>query len=508
MRWIVLACVSLLAAVYLTAVTRPAYGVFHDDGVYVVTAKALAEGKGYRLLSTPGEPPQTKYPVLFPWLLSLVWRVYPSFPDNLVALKLVPLAAAVAWFLLAWQLLRTLGTRPWLATAIVLVTAASPWTVFLATSLMSETVFAALLTCGLWLLARIAQGQRTRFDALAAGVAFGLACLTRTAGIVPAAACLGVLAFMRDWRALRDCGFALALCVCPWVAWVWSANSAATAVDVYSSGTAYTQWHAFALPAWSDRWQVVQSNVEQLGTAVESLWWHDDSPGPLGVIVATLSWILLSVGAMRERRAAVTVVAMAYLAMMLVWLWPPTRFAVPFIPVFLWLATRAAGPRLSVALVVILGVGSAVSLTARTTESFARGGFWPGREGENWRSVSAVNDWLERHTPAGARLAGNLDPLLFLATGRQAIRPFLTDAYQLKYLEGRWPLGTPEQLLARLRAAGVEFVVVTPMGGFLEANPYRYLVSSLPAERVFSGGPAYDVLKLLPDTKTVAQARR
>ena len=76
----------------------------------------------------------------------------------------------------------------------------------------------------------------------------------------------------------------------------------------------------------------------------------------LGVLLAAVSWLWLSLGVLAARRSAVTWVAVGYVAMMLVWLWPPTRFVVPLIPIFLWLATRATGARLSAALVVLLGV--------------------------------------------------------------------------------------------------------------------------------------------------------
>ena len=49
-------------------------GVYHDDAIYVTTAKALAQGDGYRLINLPGTPPQTKYPILYPFLLAAVWE--------------------------------------------------------------------------------------------------------------------------------------------------------------------------------------------------------------------------------------------------------------------------------------------------------------------------------------------------------------------------------------------------------------------------------------------------
>src|SRR5262245_12078008 len=65
-------------------------GAYHDDGVYVITAKSLAEGHGYRLLHLPGQPRQTKYPPLFPAVLALFWRLYPDYPANLRLLLTVP----------------------------------------------------------------------------------------------------------------------------------------------------------------------------------------------------------------------------------------------------------------------------------------------------------------------------------------------------------------------------------------------------------------------------------
>src|SRR5262249_60220296 len=71
------------AVMYLTIVNADRFGGFHDDGIYVTTAKALASGNGYRIISLPGEPAETKYPPLYPFLLSLVWRAKPNFPQNL-----------------------------------------------------------------------------------------------------------------------------------------------------------------------------------------------------------------------------------------------------------------------------------------------------------------------------------------------------------------------------------------------------------------------------------------
>jgi hypothetical protein len=62
-------------------------GLFHDDGIYAVVAKSLSNGSGYRIISLPTAPNQTKYPFLYSSLLSWLWSLDPKFPDNIGLLK-------------------------------------------------------------------------------------------------------------------------------------------------------------------------------------------------------------------------------------------------------------------------------------------------------------------------------------------------------------------------------------------------------------------------------------
>lgn len=50
-------------------------GILHDDGVYLLLARALAEGHGYVYLGVPGHPPAAKFPPLYPTLLALYWTL-------------------------------------------------------------------------------------------------------------------------------------------------------------------------------------------------------------------------------------------------------------------------------------------------------------------------------------------------------------------------------------------------------------------------------------------------
>src|SRR5438309_6870018 len=68
-----------------------------DEAVYVTLAKSLATTGEYKLISLPGHPDHTKYPVLYPWLLSLIWRASPDFPANVEWLRWVSIVFAVGF---------------------------------------------------------------------------------------------------------------------------------------------------------------------------------------------------------------------------------------------------------------------------------------------------------------------------------------------------------------------------------------------------------------------------
>lgn len=72
-------------AIALWAQTDALAGVFYDDGIYLSLARSLAEGEGFRYGHLPGDPAGVRYPFLYPYVLSFLWRVWPSFPANLAS---------------------------------------------------------------------------------------------------------------------------------------------------------------------------------------------------------------------------------------------------------------------------------------------------------------------------------------------------------------------------------------------------------------------------------------
>jgi hypothetical protein len=145
-RWIAITggagAVLLFFVLYLLRLDH-VVGMFGDDAWYALLGKALATGHGLTLINSPSPGIIPIYPPAFPFLLSLMFRLAPEFPDNLWLLKSVSIAAMLGVGWLTYSYFTRIRELPaWLALGLALATALNPAFVFLATSsLMSECVF-------------------------------------------------------------------------------------------------------------------------------------------------------------------------------------------------------------------------------------------------------------------------------------------------------------------------------------------------------------------------------
>ena len=177
-----------------------------DDAYYVLLARALADGEGYRLVSSGTTAILPLYPPGFPFLLSLVFQVAPRFPENVWLLKSVSIAAMFALGGLSSALFRERRLADDLAALAAAAITIVPAFVFLATStVMSECVFTLTLLGAVYVLQRSGdvKGGRTLGFVAGAGMLGAGAMLLRSAGIAVIAA--GVLWLLKErrWRHAR-----------------------------------------------------------------------------------------------------------------------------------------------------------------------------------------------------------------------------------------------------------------------------------------------------------------
>ena len=158
------------------------FGQAHDDAMMMSSAKALAEGRGYIMPSVPGTPRQTKYPVMYPWLLSVIWKWNPSFPSNLEAALALSAAFVCLVVVASYFLLRSLGLGKWLALGITAFCGLNPFFLFHGGRVMTDIPMMAFLLCIAAVAQRALQHERAYALMTLVGLLTGTAMLMRSIG--------------------------------------------------------------------------------------------------------------------------------------------------------------------------------------------------------------------------------------------------------------------------------------------------------------------------------------
>jgi hypothetical protein len=445
---------GLLALLAVLRAHPEACGQCHDDAIYVINARALAEGDGYRLTNLPGSPPQTKYPILYPALVALLWKVWPAFPENLVLLQGFSVACGAAFVALSYLFLIRFGyaTRR-IAFVACLVCLTSPLVVRFSGLMMSEMPFGVLTLLAFgWLeAARRSPGPRP-LPGLLGGVLLALPYLCRSLGVpfIP----LGLFLLWRSGRRVGWVALGAAVAVLPWLVWTATALPSWQQDPVLGYYTNYFGWWATlgagALP------RVVGCNTTWVvsGVATVSL------DGPLRDLVrpefarlwAFLLLVLSFAGVptfVRDllRGRTLPVCLAGYLAVAIVWPWPPYRFLLPLLPLLvayflrglMHLADRPSLVRIRpvlVSLFLAVAVGGNLRATLSIIHARIAGDAVVGELGpasHAWRSSRRLLDWLKEHSRPDDVIAAGDDGTVALYTGRRAVYPIVCPPLPLFY---------------------------------------------------------------------------
>ncbi len=221
--------VRLIIVVGLAALTISIYGLrldrsvglMLDDAWYILLAKSISSGQGYQVINSPTSGIHPLYPPGFPVLLSLVFRIAPTFPANLYWLKGVSIFAMLIVGYLTYRYFYAYRAESaTVAYGLAIATVISPPLVVLATStVMSECVFT------FWLMITIVaiehclkqtNPQRFLLWGALAGLLAACAFLTRTMAVGLIFASVLFLLFKR--RRAAACAFSMTvLLIClPW----------------------------------------------------------------------------------------------------------------------------------------------------------------------------------------------------------------------------------------------------------------------------------------------------
>jgi hypothetical protein len=496
---IILAAISVaaLAFLYATSLLQSAAGYYHDDGIYIETAKSLAEGRGYRLLHLPEEPVQTKYPILLPALLAAVWTVAPSFPANVVLLKLVPFAAAVAWLLVTRALLARFA--PQVAGPLVLLVAASPVSIFFSTTVLAESLLALFVSAALWWL----DGSDVQ-SAVLAGICAALAFHSKTIGVVIVLAGVGSYLWRRSYKqCLVFAAVSLVLCL-PWTAWQ-IIHARAASVDTYNSlNNYYKDWSIVGRPV-AEQLAVVGKNLILIATS--PMHFTGGAPHGLAMVLCAVFTIFGLIGTVMDIRQhglrALHLYCGLYLAILFVWPWPPLRFVwsiLPFLIYFTYLGLAGAGKHAPTVAMLMTFVCFGFGLFAQfhATQVAAAPTLPSGAEQIRWPDFLTAMEAIRDRTAPNDRVLSMVDPAIYLYTGRQAVRGFNADPVKLFYTDQRREaLGEARTFEGVISTHKVDWILDMPPGHFAEGPRLSDLLREYARKRGRRGTPVALGFRLL-----------
>jgi 4-amino-4-deoxy-L-arabinose transferase-like glycosyltransferase len=451
----VLACLFLVLSLAPSAVflwrhsDLPSFGDLHDDALYYVSAKSLADGGAYRVESLPGEPSQTKYPPLYPLLLSIAWHIDSQFPHNL------PIAAWISWLAfpailiqLPWVFPR-LGITGWPAWLLMTLVALNPYMLVFSSTLVSELAFTALILAAILLTERVVDQDSPAASALAAGTVAGLAYLTRSAGIVFLIAGPLYLWMRHKRREAALWAVAMLPFVVSWTIWT-RLHQVSTSDPALIYYTDYFRYELYSL-SLRDLPLFLWRNIDGLLFGLGSLVLPDVVSSFFFKTVAEVTAIAMIAGVVRMVRRGqallYALLAAGSCAQLIVWHFPPNeRFVLPLFPLALaglmtemehlysmlraGLRHRDTGQRV-VAAGMLLTVAS-IMIGAVAIQVYVGQVLLPEQEiahrAGNAERLAAY-DWIRATLPPDALLLSSEDALVFLHTGRHAMRRTLPPPY-------------------------------------------------------------------------------
>lgn len=462
-------------------------GVFHDDGIYLATSKSIADGTGYRLINIPSSPLQTKYPFLYPAILALIWKIYPNFPDNLFVMQMGSVAFGAFGIGLAYLYLIDLdyGSR-WIVFLSAVLTISSPIFLYYSTLTLSEMPFFFFTVIALWALERQRRASYSEFHQLIAGLLLALPFLCRTVGIVIPVVALIVLRrqlFEKKWVLI---GAVLVSSLWP----IWSILNSVNEPVLVKYYTSYFEfWQNFGSDVpltifiqnyFSFAFSLIGINLPDIYSLING-----------NSLLIFVVFGLVLVGRIIYDSISGKTLALFlsfYLAMILLWPWPVSRFIVPvliFINVYIIntfsvkLSTKyPALFSLPIILIVLINIYN-YQFYLEAGKKFNYPAYNSSGSGATWTDYLEVFEWIKKYTAKSDIISSGMDTMIFLYTGRQGLRPFWSDPIRLFYNGGQEPLGNVKELQENLTEIKAKYIVQMPMPTFSEEKPFDSLIDGL-----------------------------
>jgi hypothetical protein len=492
----------LVGAASVWSSNKEILGLFHDDGIYAVVAKSLSQGAGYRIISLPNTPDQTKYPFLYSYILSWLWSLNPTFPDNIGLLKAANAAFLAAIFVLSYLFYRRRAqgdeAEAFLFAALVCLNPA----VFSFTDFTVSDILFLLLSLSAFIIFDASNQCTSRFSVLLLATTIALGCLTRSAAVPLAVAGAIHFTWRKRYQELTYYLSLVFLLIIPWWLWVGSHSNQtmSTLLDYYVSYS--SEPPAFVI-MWSNPMaaiDIVWGNLRYMADALDLIFQSRIVPG---LLLPVCLLVLLGLRqSFSDQSVFFRFYLVLYLGLVIAWPFPPERYLIPLVPAIYFFLFRGVQDakfqlsglmtsqtrkkivhhmvRVAFALLVVLHLGWTANYLFNKDISTTR--VWFGKRlPASWQGFLETFEWVRNNTQESAVLATVFDPLYYLYTGRRSIQPgfYKPATYYYPYGKAVPDAGSPYELKAQLKSLGVQFLITHPLSGNGEGDDYSKLWTAL-----------------------------
>ena len=432
-RLVPVALVAVVMLVALVTVTPWPVGAFQDDAIYTVLAKALATGEGYRMINLPGDPHATHYPPGYPFFLSLLWRLAPEFPGNIVVFKF----ANALWLSLAalgaWAFARSRLGWSSVSAAVAAAAGTLAIVVLLVTGVvLSEPMFMALLFPALLLSERAVESGSIRVAAVA-GLACGALALVRTLGAVVVPAAVLVMVMRRQFRGAAVLFVAAAVCLVPWQLWLndWQHEIPPVLMGKYG---AYGPWVAEGIREGGAGFvkAVAIANLQSVDRFLSYAFMPMAQVWPRALaFVGACTFAAVGLAVLVRRSSVTATFLAAYAFVVLLWPFEPDRFVLAVWPLLTicglagvtaawrWRpsARLAQGFRLAA---VVLAAAIIAGFAAYNLRGY-RHQWWASVQRDAGQRAKPIVEWVAASTAPTDVLMTDDDLIVYLYTGRKGM---------------------------------------------------------------------------------------
>ncbi len=427
-----------------------------DNAQYILLARSLATGQGYRTLHEPGSPPHTFWPPVFPLMLAPVVAVAGVHYRFLHAVVAASGVIGVCWWV---RYLRTISVDGRTIAWTLAVVGLSPLWSHAISRILSDIPY-AMWICGALLAASRVLQRPEQWSGWWWTVACVVAAvLTRTIGwsLVAAVTCAwwdrGAGGGHRAMRIKST----LLVVVVGVVAGAWTLRNHLVAPDQMSYLTHFLaqdplDWDQ-GLIGWQGIFHRIISNIWFYPLGVVDVFWCGVRWMPLWIALpmSLVCSAAVAVGAQRRwvaRRSVADWYVVWHLTVLAVWPFAEIRFLVPLVPMLaLYLVEgiaeigrsivgrwRFQARRVSVALLVVWCVTNSFGVSWR---------IWAAHHGGNYHEVERryleALQWLREHTQPGDVILAQRPPLVALMTERLSLRyPYTRDVSQIMAMIDRY----------------------------------------------------------------------